>query len=91
VDKHLRTNVAHIFAIGDVIGQPMLAHKPMHEGKVSAEVTAGKNSFFDARVIPSAAHTDPEVAWTGITRNRGQGRRRHIRRGSSRGPPAAAR
>jgi len=67
VDKQLRTNVAHIFAIGDVIGQPMLAHKAMHEGKVAAEVTAGKNSFFDARVIPSVAYTDPEVAWAGIT------------------------
>jgi dihydrolipoamide dehydrogenase len=67
VDKQLRTNVAHIFAIGDVIGQPMLAHKATHEGKVAAEVTAGKNSFFDARVIPSVAYTDPEVAWAGIT------------------------
>ena len=69
VDKQLRTNVAHIFAIGDVIGQPMLAHKAMHEGKVAAEVTAGKNSFFDARVIPSVAYTDPEVAWAGLTEN----------------------
>ena len=69
VDKQLRTNVAHIFAIGDVIGQPMLAHKAMHEGKVAAEVTAGRNSFFDARVIPSVAYTDPEVAWAGMTEN----------------------
>ncbi len=69
VDKQLRTNVTHIFAIGDVIGQPMLAHKAMHEGKVAAEVTAGKNSFFDARVIPSVAYTDPEVAWAGMTEN----------------------
>ena len=69
VDKQLRTNVAHIFAIGDVIGQPMLAHKAMHEGKVAAEVTAGKNSFFDARAIPSVAYTDPEVAWAGMTEN----------------------
>ena len=69
VDKQLRTNVAHIFAIGDVIGQPMLAHKAMHEGRVAAEVTAGKNSFFDARVIPSVAYTDPEVAWAGMTEN----------------------
>ncbi len=52
-DKQQRTNVAHIFAIGDIVGQPMLAHKAMHEGKVAAEVTAGKNSFFDARAIPS--------------------------------------
>jgi dihydrolipoamide dehydrogenase len=69
VDKQLRTNVPHIFAVGDVVGQPMLAHKAMHEGKVAAEVTAGKNSFFDARVIPSVAYTDPEVAWAGITEN----------------------
>ena len=67
VDKQLRTNVPHIFAIGDVIGQPMLAHKAMHEGKVAAEVAAGKNSFFDARAIPSVAYTDPEVAWAGVT------------------------
>ncbi len=67
VDKQLRTSVPHIFAIGDVIGQPMLAHKAMHEGKVAAEVAAGKNSFFDARVIPSVAYTDPEVAWAGVT------------------------
>jgi len=69
VDKQLRTNASHIFAIGDVVGQPMLAHKAMHEGKVAAEVTAGKNSFFDARVIPSVAYTDPEVAWAGMTEN----------------------
>jgi dihydrolipoamide dehydrogenase len=68
-DKQQRTNVAHIFAIGDVVGQPMLAHKAMHEGKAAAEVTAGKNSFFDARVIPSVAYTDPEVAWAGMTEN----------------------
>ena len=68
-DKQQRTNVAHIFAIGDIVGQPMLAHKAMHEGKVAAEVTAGKNSFFDARAIPSVAYTDPEVAWAGMTEN----------------------
>ncbi len=67
VDKQMRTNVAHIFAIGDLVGQPMLAHKAVHEGKVAAEVTAGKSSYFDARVIPSVAYTDPEVAWVGIT------------------------
>jgi dihydrolipoamide dehydrogenase len=65
----MRTNVSHIFAIGDVVGQPMLAHKATHEGKVAAEVTAGQNSYFDARVIPSVAYTDPEVAWVGITEN----------------------
>jgi dihydrolipoamide dehydrogenase len=69
VSKQMRTNVPHIFAIGDVVGQPMLAHKAMHEGKVAAEVAAGKNSFFDARAIPSVAYTDPEVAWAGITEN----------------------
>ncbi len=69
VDKQQRTNVPHIFAIGDVVGQPMLAHKATHEGKVAAEVAAGKNSYFDARVIPSVAYTDPEVAWVGTTEN----------------------
>jgi dihydrolipoamide dehydrogenase len=69
VDKQQRTNVPHVFAIGDVVGQPMLAHKAMHEGKVAAEVTAGRSSFFDARVIASIAYTDPEVAWAGLTEN----------------------
>ena len=67
VDKQQRTNVAHIFAIGDVTGPPMLAHKASHEGRVAAEVAAGMKSWFDARVIPSVAYTDPEVAWVGIT------------------------
>ena len=67
VDNQQRTNVAHIFAIGDVVGQPMLAHKAVHEGKVAAEVCAGHKRFFDARVIPSVAYTDPEVAWVGLT------------------------
>ncbi len=69
VDKQMRTNVPHLFAIGDVVGQPMLAHKAVHEGKVAAEVTAGQNSHFDARTIPSVAYTDPEVAWVGVTEN----------------------
>ena len=69
VDKQMRTNVPHIFAIGDVVGQPMLAHKAVHEGKVAAEVAAGKKRAFDARVIPSVAYTDPEVAWVGMTEN----------------------
>jgi len=69
VDKQQRTNVPHIFAIGDVVGQPMLAHKGIHEGKVAAEVTAGMPSYFDAKVIPSVAYTDPEVAWVGVTEN----------------------
>jgi dihydrolipoamide dehydrogenase len=69
VDEQQRTNVPHIFAIGDVVGQPMLAHKAVHEGKVAAEVAAGSNRVFDARVIPSVAYTDPEVAWVGVTEN----------------------
>jgi dihydrolipoamide dehydrogenase len=67
VDRQLRTNVAHIFAIGDIAGAPLLAHKAMHEGKVAAEVAAGHRAAFDARVIPSVAYTDPEVAWVGLT------------------------
>jgi dihydrolipoamide dehydrogenase len=67
VDNQMRTNVPHIHAIGDVIGQPMLAHKAVHEAHVAAEVAFGEKSFFDARVIPSVAYTDPEVAWVGVT------------------------
>ncbi len=66
-DKAMRTNVGHIFAIGDIVGQPMLAHKAVHEGKVAAEACAGHKSAFDAKVIPSVAYTDPEVAWVGVT------------------------
>ncbi len=67
VDSQMRTNVAHIFAIGDIVGQPMLAHKATHEGHVAAEAAAGEKSHFDARVIPSVAYTDPEIAWAGLT------------------------
>lgn len=67
VDNQMRTNVPHIFAIGDLVGEPMLAHKASHEAKVAAEVAAGEKSFFDARVIPSVAYTDPEIAWVGLT------------------------
>lgn len=67
VDKQLRTNVANIYAIGDLVGQPMLAHKAVHEGHVAAEVIAGMKHFFDPRCIPSVAYTDPEVAWVGLT------------------------
>nr|MBA3479902.1 dihydrolipoyl dehydrogenase [Lautropia sp.] len=67
VDSQMRTNVPHIFAIGDLVGQPMLAHKAVHEGHVAAEAAAGRKSHFDARVIPSVAYTDPEVAWVGVT------------------------
>lgn len=69
VNNQQRTNVPHIFAIGDVVGQPMLAHKAVHEGKVAAEVCSGMKRVFDARVIPSVAYTDPEVAWVGLTEN----------------------
>ena len=67
VDKQMRTNVPHIFAIGDIVGQPMLAHKASHEGKVAAEVIAGHKVEFQAMAIPSVAYTDPEVAWAGVT------------------------
>jgi dihydrolipoamide dehydrogenase len=67
VDKQMRTNVPHIFAIGDIAGPPMLAHKASHEAKVAAEVAAGRKSAFDARCIPSVAYTDPEIAWVGVT------------------------
>ncbi len=67
VDRQMRTNVAHIFAIGDIVGQPMLAHKAVHEAHVAAEAAAGQKSSFDARQIPSVAYTDPEVAWAGLT------------------------
>ncbi|MEL7325657.1 MAG: dihydrolipoyl dehydrogenase, partial [Pseudomonadota bacterium] len=67
VDKQMRTNVPHIHAIGDVVGQPMLAHKGVHEGHVAAEVISGKKHYFDPKVIPSIAYTEPEVAWVGKT------------------------
>jgi dihydrolipoamide dehydrogenase len=67
VDRQMRTNVPHIFAVGDIAGAPMLAHKATHEAKVAAEAAAGHKSSFDARCIPSVAYTDPEVAWVGLT------------------------
>ena len=67
VDKQLRTNVSHIFAIGDLVGQPMLAHKAVHEGHVAAEVISGMKHYFDPKCIPSVAYTDPEMAWVGLT------------------------
>jgi len=81
VDIQMRTNVPHIFAIGDIVGQPMLAHKAVHEAHVAAEVIAGElqgdeelaAAAFNARVIPSVAYTDPEVAWVGLTEDAGQG------------------
>ena len=81
VDSQQRTNVPHIFAIGDVVGQPMLAHKAVHEGKVAAEVAAGQNRHFDARVIPSVAYTDPEVAWVGVTEAQAKAEGRKIGKG----------
>ena len=74
VDEQLRTNVAHICAIGDIVGEPMLAHKASHQGKVAAEVLAGHNVVFDPRGIPSVAYTEPEVAWVGLTETEAQER-----------------
>jgi dihydrolipoamide dehydrogenase len=88
VDKQLRTNVPHIFAIGDVAGAPMLAHKASHEGKVAAEVAAGQKSAFDARCIPSVAYTDPEIAWVGI--NETDAKAQNIQYGKGQFPWAAS-
>ncbi|HEY8193711.1 MAG TPA: dihydrolipoyl dehydrogenase [Hyphomicrobium sp.] len=74
VDKQMRTNVPHIFAIGDIAAEPMLAHKAVHEGHVAAENAAGKTSYFDARQIPSVAYTDPEIAWAGLTESDAEAR-----------------
>jgi dihydrolipoamide dehydrogenase len=82
VDKQMRTNVPHIFAIGDVVGQPMLAHKAVHEGKVAAEVIAGHKVEFQALVIPSVAYTDPEVAWVGVTETEAKAQGREIEKGA---------
>ncbi len=81
VDRQMRTNVAHIFAIGDLVGQPMLAHKAAHEGKVAAEVIAGHKVEFQALVIPSVAYTDPEVAWAGVTEHEAKARGLAIEKG----------
>ena len=81
VDRQLRTNVPHIFAIGDVVGQPMLAHKAVHEGKVAAEVAAGHKAGFDAQVIPSVAYTDPEIAWVGVTETDAKARGLKVEKG----------
>jgi dihydrolipoamide dehydrogenase len=81
VDRQMRTNLPHIFAIGDIVGQPMLAHKATHEGKVAAEVAAGQKSAFDARVIPSVAYTDPEIAWVGVTETEAKDSGRRIEKG----------
>jgi len=88
VDKQMRTNVPHIFAIGDLVGQPMLAHKATHEGKVAAEVAAGQKSEFVARVVPSVAYTDPEIAWVGITET--EAKKSGIKYGVGKFPHAAS-
>ena len=88
VDKQMRTNVPHIYAIGDIVGQPMLAHKAVHEGHVAAEAAAGQKSFFDARVIPSVAYTDPEVAWVGLTED--EAKKQGIKVGVGKFPWAAS-
>jgi dihydrolipoyl dehydrogenase len=88
VDRQMRTNVSHIFAIGDIVGQPMLAHKATHEGKIAAEVAAGRSAAFDARVIPSVAYTDPELAWVGLTEN--EAKEKSIPYGLGRFPWAAS-
>jgi len=88
VDGQMRTNVPHIFAIGDIVGQPMLAHKAVHEGHVAAEAAAGRKSYFDARVIPSVAYTDPEVAWVGTTED--EARKQGIKYGVGKFPWSAS-
>jgi dihydrolipoamide dehydrogenase len=82
VDRQLRTNVPHIHAIGDIVGEPMLAHKATHEGKVAAEVCAGHDSQFDAQTIPSVAYTDPEVAWMGLTETEAKERGTEVEKAS---------
>jgi len=81
VDLQMRTNVPHIFAIGDVVGQPMLAHKAVHEAHVAAEVAAGQKAAFDARVIPSVAYTDPEIAWVGLTEDEAKAKGVKLKKG----------
>jgi dihydrolipoamide dehydrogenase len=81
VDTQMRTNVPHIFAIGDIVGQPMLAHKAVHEAHVAAEAAAGEKVTFEARVIPSVAYTDPEVAWVGITEDEAKAKGIAIKKG----------
>ncbi|MBL8305987.1 MAG: FAD-dependent oxidoreductase, partial [Rubrivivax sp.] len=82
VDVQMRTNVPHIFAIGDIVGQPMLAHKAVHEAHVAAEVAAGDSKAqFDARVIPSVAYTDPEVAWVGLTEDEAKAKGIAVKKG----------
>ena len=88
VDDQLRTNVPHIYAIGDIARAPMLAHKAVHEGHVAAEAAAGQKSYFDARVIPSVAYTDPEIAWAGVTED--EARKQGVKFGVAKFPWAAS-
>jgi dihydrolipoamide dehydrogenase len=88
VDDQMRTNVPHIYAIGDIARQPMLAHKAVHEGHVAAEAAAGQKSFFDARVIPSVAYTDPEIAWAGLTEE--EAKKQGVKYGVAKFPWAAS-
>ena len=88
VDGQLRTSVPHIYAIGDIARQPMLAHKAVHEGHVAAEVAAGQKSYFDARVIPSVAYTDPEIAWAGLTED--EAKKQGVKYGVAKFPWAAS-
>ncbi len=88
VDGQMRTNVPHIYAIGDIAGAPMLAHKAVHEGHVAAEAAAGQKSYFDARVIPSVAYTDPEVAWAGLTED--EAKKQGVKFGVAKFPWAAS-
>jgi len=81
VDSQMRTNAPHIFAIGDVVGQPMLAHKAVHEAHVAAEAAAGEKAHFDARVIPSVAYTDPEIAWVGVTEDEAKAKGLKVEKG----------
>ncbi|MEZ5615707.1 MAG: dihydrolipoyl dehydrogenase [Rhodocyclaceae bacterium] len=88
VDRQMRTNVPHIYAIGDLVGQPMLAHKAVHEAHVAAEAAAGHKAYFDARVIPGVAYTDPEVAWVGLTE--GEAKKQGMKIGVGKFPWAAS-
>ncbi|MFZ5538753.1 MAG: dihydrolipoyl dehydrogenase [Pseudomonadota bacterium] len=88
VDSQMRTSAPHIFAIGDIVGQPMLAHKAVHEGHVAAEAAAGHKSHFDARVIPAVAYTDPEVAWVGLTED--EAKQKGVRVGVAKFPWSAS-
>ncbi|OOW89125.1 dihydrolipoamide dehydrogenase [Xanthomonas campestris pv. vitistrifoliae] len=90
VDRQMRTNVPHIFAIGDIVGNPMLAHKATHEGKLAAEVAAGEKKEWVARVIPSVAYTNPEIAWVGVTETEAKAKAKGLKVGVAKFPWAAS-